>query len=186
MSVSTRPHPFTVDEFHRMVEAGILRDDQRVELIDGEIVDMTPIGPRHAACVRRLTSLLVQRVGDQALVSVQNPIRLGERSEPQPDLALLRPQADGYKIAHPSGADTILMVEVAESPAATAVRKELASYALGGVAEAWVVDLPGERVERYRHPSGDRYGTREFLSSGDRLAIERLSGVTLAVEELLP
>ncbi|MBI3030906.1 MAG: Uma2 family endonuclease, partial [Candidatus Rokubacteria bacterium] len=101
---------FTVEQYSRMAEAGILSADDRVELIEGEIVEMTPIGSRHAACVKRLIRLFYWAVGDRAVVSAQEPVRLSERSEPQPDLALLRPRADFYAQAHPGPQDILLVV----------------------------------------------------------------------------
>jgi len=108
-------HRFTVEEYHRMGQAGILSEDDRVELIEGEIVEMAPVGSRHAACVKRLNALLSRRAGGRALVSVQDPIRLGEHSEPQPDLALLKPREDFYAAAHPGPEDVLLVIEVAET-----------------------------------------------------------------------
>src|SRR5437762_584296 len=98
--------PFTVDDYHRLAELGILDEDDRVELLDGQVVEMTPIGPEHAGCVDALTTLLSRRVGDAAVVRVQNPLILGTRWEPQPDVALLRPRADGYRTAHPGAGAT--------------------------------------------------------------------------------
>ncbi|MFL5539550.1 MAG: Uma2 family endonuclease, partial [Longimicrobiaceae bacterium] len=108
-------HRFTVDEFHRMGEVGIFSEDDRVELINGEIVEMTPIGSQHAACVRKLDRWLQRLMGDEALVSAQLPILLGHDGEPIPDVTVLRPRSDGYSESHPTPADTLLVVEVADS-----------------------------------------------------------------------
>lgn len=115
MSTQVSRRLFTTKEYHQILEAGILSEDDRVELIAGEIVKIAPIGSRHAACVNRLNRLLSQRVGEHGLVSIQNPIHLSEHSEPQPDVVLLRPRADFYTHAHPQPQDILLVVEVAET-----------------------------------------------------------------------
>jgi Uma2 family endonuclease len=106
---------FTVDEYHRMVDAGILREDDRVELLDGEIVEMTPIGPHHAGCVNRLNRLLIEALGRRGVVTPQNPFLLDERSEPQPDLCVAKPRPDDYASGHPRPADLLLVIEVSDS-----------------------------------------------------------------------
>src|SRR5918997_6720202 len=115
MSVQIARRHFTVDDFYRMLEAGILTEDDRVELIDGEIIEMSPIGSRHASCVMRLNAVLTKRLGDTAIVNVQNPLRLSTRSEPLPDCSLLKPREDFYSRAHPTPDDVLLVVEVADS-----------------------------------------------------------------------
>jgi Uma2 family endonuclease len=117
MGVQVQRRLFTVEEYHRMAEAGILSEEDRVELIEGELVTMSPIGSRHAACVKRLVRLLDRAAGDRAIVGAQDPIRLGARSEPQPDVALLRYRPDFYASAHPGPEDVLLVVEVAETSA---------------------------------------------------------------------
>lgn len=115
MSVALVRHRFTVDEYYRMAQAGIFSEDDRVELLDGEIVERSPIDSKHAGCVKGLTHFFGQKLGDRAVVGVQDPIRLGEYSEPQPDLALLKPRADFYRNAHPTAEDVLLVVEVADT-----------------------------------------------------------------------
>jgi len=127
---------FTVDEYARMAEAGILGEDDRVELLEGEIVEMAPIGPPHAGCVNRLTRLLTSRLGDRAVVGVQNPIRLGSLSEPQPDLTLLRPRRDLYSEGHPEADDVLLVVEVASSTSAFDRQVKMPLYAQAGIPQA--------------------------------------------------
>jgi Uma2 family endonuclease len=117
MSVQLLRRAFTVQEYHQMTRAGILTEDDRVELIEGEIVRMSPLGRRHAACVKRLLRLLDRGVGEGAIVGTQDPIRLGEQSEPQPDLALLQPRPDFYAQGHPGPQDILLVVEVMERSA---------------------------------------------------------------------
>lgn len=128
MAVQLLKRLFTVAEYHRMAEAGILGEDDRVELIEGEIVGMTPISSRHAGQVNRLVRLFTQRLGGRAILSVQNPIRLGEHSEPQPDVALLRPRPDFYATAHPGSEDVLLVIEVADLSACDAQAGTSAAY----------------------------------------------------------
>jgi len=185
MSVRLLRRRFTVDEYHRMAQAGILAEDDRVELIDGEIVEMPAIGSRHAACVDRLTRVFSLRVGDHAVVRVQNPIWLGSRSEPQPDLALLRPRADFYASAHPAAADVLLVIEVADVSLEYDRSVKVPLYAAAGIAEAWIVDLAGGVVEVYRRPGPRGYGDVGRVSRGDVLSVGALAGVTLAVAEVI-
>src|SRR5215472_11793644 len=115
MSIQVEKWTFTVDDYHRMLEAGILSEDDRVELIDGEIVKMCPIGSRHVGCVNRLNTLLVPKVGRAAIVSVQNPVVLDDYSEPEPDIALLKPRADFYSQSHATPQEVLLIIEIAET-----------------------------------------------------------------------
>src|SRR3972149_6256027 len=117
MALQSTKRRFTVFEYHQMAEAGILGEDDRVELIDGEVTEMVPIGRRHSGCVNRLTQLLVKTFGDDAVVSVQNPIVLSEYTEPQPDLSILKPRSDYYSGGHPTPEDIFLLVEVGETSA---------------------------------------------------------------------
>lgn len=176
---------FTVSEYHRMADAGILDEDDRVELIDGEVVEMTPIGSRHAACVARLTRLLLQLVGDAAVVWAQNPIDLGEHSEPQPDVVLLKPRADFYSAGHPTPDDIFLLIEVGESSAAVDRRVKAPLYARSGIPEAWLVDLEQETVTLYRDPSPDGYRTAQVFRRGESVAPTAFPGHTLVIDEIL-
>jgi Uma2 family endonuclease len=117
MSVQLRKRYFNVDDYYRMAEAGLFSEGERVELIEGEVVEMSPIGSRHAGCVMRSSTVLNRRFGHLAIVSVQNPIRLDDFSEPQPDLALLKPRKDFYSTSHPTAADVLVVIEVADTSA---------------------------------------------------------------------
>src|SRR5438552_12280642 len=155
-TVEVRRRRFTVEEYHRMAEAGILSEDDRVELIEGEIVQMSPIGPRHSACVDRLNALFTSRLRRRAIVRVQNPIVLSRWTEPQPDLTLLRPRADFYAERHPGPADVLLAVEVAETSGVYDRGTKLALYARARIPEVWLVDVRGDRrrlVRGQRLPS---------------------------------
>jgi len=152
-----------------MARAGILREDDRVELLDGEILEMTPIGSRHAACVDRLNQLFSDQVRRRAIVRIQNPIRLSERSEPQPDLTLLRPRPDFYAQAHPGPGDVLLVVEVAETSADVDRDVKVPLYARAGILEVWLVDLAGECIEVSRTPTPQGYQEVRRVRRGDRL-----------------
>ena len=160
-------HLFDVDDYYRMAEAGILSREDRVELIEGEIVDMAPIGSAHAGTVNRLARLAAKAMAEgSVLVSMQNPLRLDAHSEPQPDLMLLRPRADDYRDSHPTPADVLLLVEVADSTLAYDRGPKLALYARHGVPEVWIVDLGGRVVEICRQPGPDGYAERQRVVNG--------------------
>jgi len=176
---------FTVDEYYQMARAGILCEDDRVELIEGEVVAMTPIGRRHAACVNRLNRLLSRQVGEHAIVSIQNPVRLSEYSEPQPDLVLLQPRPDFYAQAHPGPEAILLVVEVAETSAESDRNIKVPLYARAGVLETWLVDLAEECIEVYRKPSPRGYGEILRTWRGEDISPQTLPGVSLSVDAIL-
>ncbi len=185
MSMQLLKRRFTVDEYHRMAEAGILSEDDRVELIDGEIVEMVPIGSRHAACVDRLNRIFSELLERRAIVRVQNPIRLGRHSEPQPDIALLRPRADFYASAHPGPADVLLVVEVADTSSDIDREVKLSLYARAGVLEAWLVDLSKEIIEVHRNPSPDKYGSIQQVTRLQTLSPQAFPDAGLPVDRVL-
>jgi Uma2 family endonuclease len=173
----------TVDEYHRMGEAGILTDDDRVELIEGELVAMAPIGSEHAATSNSLTHLLVQAIGNRGIVSVGNPVRLSRHSEPQPDFAVLRHRAN-YRTSLPRPEDTVLVVEVAKTSLEFDRKVKLALYARAGIPEVWIVDLTAEEVEVYRSPSGDGYASVTRAGRSETLTIEALPRVRIPVAKI--
>lgn len=168
-----------------MGAVGLFGEDDRVELIEGEIIEMTPIGSRHAACVARLTRLFVGAVGDQAIVWVQNPVRLGVRSEPQPDLTLLRPRDDFYARGHPVPAEILLVVEVSDTTAAWDRDFKAALYGVAGIAQTWVVDLNENSVHVFTGPGREGYGEVRRAASGDDITTGVLGGLTMAVSDIL-
>jgi Uma2 family endonuclease len=184
MGVQVQRRLFTVEEYHRMAEAGILSEDDRVELIEGELVTMSPIGSRHAACVARLTALLFPVEG-RGILWVQNPIRLGARSEPQPDVTLLRYRPDFYASAHPGPEDVLLVVEVAETSADADRSLKIPLYARCGIPEAWLVDLLEERIEIYRHPTPQGYRSLHIAHRGETVSPTALPDLELSVDEIL-
>lgn len=185
MTVQLLRRSFTVDEYDRMVQAGIFKEDDRIELIAGEIVQMAPIGSRHAACVKRLNQLFSQRVGSRALVSVQDPLRLEMHSEPQPDLALIRPRPDYYALGHPGPGDTLLVIEVAESSGEPDRQVKIPLYARAGVPEVWLVDLATDMVEVYRRPAPQGYQETQRLRRGQRVATQGLPDVVMSADDIL-
>jgi Uma2 family endonuclease len=185
MSIQLSPHRFTVHDFHRMAQAGIFSEDDRVELLDGEIIEMTPIGSRHAACVGHLNQILSLRLGTTAVVWVQNPIRLDDRSEPQPDVVLLKPRPDFYAQAHPGPDDVLLLIEVADTTLEMDREVKLPLYAKAGIREVWIVDLTGGTVQAYRHPSLQGYRTRSQARGVDQLTPEALPILTISASDIL-
>lgn len=186
MALDLKRRRFTVQEYHQMAQAGILGEDDRVELIEGEIVEMTPIGRRHASCVARLVHRFGRELRDAAVIWPQNPVRLGEDSEPEPDLALLRPRADFYASGHPGPEDVLLLVEVADSSADPDRRVKVPLYARSGIQEVWLVDLEQETVTIYRDPAPDGYRTAQVVRRGDELAPAAFPHVTLKAADLIP
>jgi Uma2 family endonuclease len=185
MAVRVSRRRFTVDEYRRMLEGGILAEDDRVELINGEIVEMAPIGSRHAACVKRLNNLFSRQVGDRAVVGVQDPVRLDEYSEPQPDLTLLRPRPDYYAGGHPGPEDVLLVVEVAETSAEYDRQIKVPLYARAGIREVWLVDLAASAVEVYREPTPEGYRQVRRFGRGETLSPEALPDINLALDDIL-
>ncbi len=175
---------FTVEEYHLLARTGILKEDDRVELIDGEIVEMSPIGSRHAACVARLTAWAV-RLQDRAIAWVQNPVRLGDLTEPQPDLALLRFRSDFYATAHPTPEDIFLVVEVAETSADYDRQVKIPLYARWSIPEAWLVDLDQHRVEVYRNPSSDGYRDLRGVTGSEPIAPLAFPDLELRAQDIL-
>lgn len=166
-AVMVHRHRFDVDAYYRMAEAGILGPEDRVELIEGEIVDMAPIGSAHASTTNLLASLFVRAVTDDvAIVRIQNPLRLDAHNEPQPALMLLRPRADRYRQGHPTATDVLLLVEVADSSLAYDRGPKLALYARHGVPDIWIVDRVGRAVEICREPGPEGYAERRRVTEG--------------------
>jgi Uma2 family endonuclease len=171
-----RRHRITVDEYHRMAEQGSLAPDARVELIDGVIIDMPPIGSQHAAIGWRVDSLLHEVVGKQALVRCQWPLRLGDYSEPEPDIALVRPHEDDYESRHPTAADTLLVIEVSATTLDDDLRTKLRLYARHGIPEYWVVDVVSERLHLFRCPCGAEYEQALSVDRPQEVEISALPG----------
>ena len=183
-------HVFTVEEWEEMGRVGVFDEDSRVELIDGRVLDMNPVGDRHTSCVKRLTEMFVIVAHGIAIVSVQDPIRLSDSSEPQPDLALLRYRDDFYRNAKPGPADTLLVVEVAD----TSLKQDRTKgiyYARAGIAQYWIVDLNGEKVIEFRDPPGhggsseDGYHSERAFTGEERLIVDALPQIAFTAAQIL-
>jgi len=175
---------FTVDEYYRMAEAGILRPEERVELLNGEIFRMSPIGSRHAATVDIFTEWLVAGVGKRAVVRVQNPVRLDSGAEPEPDLALLRLPRSRYRTAHPGPQDVLLLIEVSDTTLAFDRDVKLPLYAVAGIPEVWITDLGGERMLVHRDPRGSRYREVSVVGRDGAVSPQAFPNLSLALAEL--
>jgi Uma2 family endonuclease len=174
-----------VDDYHRMGEAGILHEDDRVELIDGELIERAPIGQGHAATVNRLTRALVMAFGERAIVSVRNPVRLDRSNEPQPDFAVFRPRADFYETGErPGPSDTLLVVEVADSSLRYDRAVKLPLYARAGIGEVWIVDLHRRVVDVHLMPAGDGYATIETHAPDDTATLALAPEIAVALRRV--
>lgn len=176
---------FTVGEYNRMAETGILSEDDRVELIEGEIVEMSPIGSRHAACVKRLNTFLSRQVGKSFIVSVQDPIVVSDYSEPEPDLAVLRWRDDYYERELPQAEDVLLVIEVADTSVEADRGVKIPLYARAGIPVSVLVDLPGESVEVYSGPVGGKYQTAQTLKRGDSFRTDAPPLINLRVDDII-
>ncbi len=181
--VPTR-HRLDVEAYYKMAEAGILKRPQHVELIDGEIIDMPAIGSPHAGIVKRLIRLFVPAAGEGTVAfSVQDPLRLDEFNEPEPDVVLLRPRADDYRTSHPTASDVLLLVEVSDTSLTYDRSVKLPLYAKFGIPEVWIVDIAGAAIDVHREPKDGEYATLERYSSGV-LSPSLVSGVTIDIAAL--
>ena len=177
-----RRHRISVEHYYRMAEAGLFATDERVELICGEIVDMPPMGTRHAAQLSRLVDLLSAALGDRGMVRVQLPLRLDDASEPQPDIAVVLPRSDYYEQRHPGGADTLLAIEISDTTLEFDRDVKAPLYIQQGVPECWVLDIRTNRLLRFRRPAGREIGATE--SDFGAIAVDALPGVTVNLEPL--
>ncbi|MFQ5676610.1 MAG: Uma2 family endonuclease [bacterium] len=185
MPVAVVRRLFTVEEYYEMAHSGILSEEDRVELLAGEIVEMSPIGSRHAACIKYLNQVFSKLLGDLAVVSVQDPVRLTPYSEPEPDLALLRPREDFYAQAHPKPQDVFLVIEVSETSVETDREVKLPLYAEAGIPEVWIFDLEARCVEVYRKPFERAYSVIERCSPKQQLSPQAFPQVKVDLEDIL-
>ena len=197
MTTRTKPPPaagvvqlplrrFTVAEYYAMAEAGILTEDDRVELIDGVIVEMAPVGSRHVGVVNGFNRAFTEAVGRRAVVQVQSPIRLDDGTEPQPDLALLHERADLYASGHAGPRDVLLLIEVADSSVGYDRNEKLPRYARAGIPEVWLAILPEDVVEVNTEPTGDGYRATRRLRAGEVLRPACFDDVEMPVDARMP
>ncbi len=173
---------FTVQEYGHMIAAGVLTEDERLELIRGEIRTMSPVGSRHAACVNRLNLFLIRTFGESVVVAIQNPIRLTNESEPQPDVALLRPRKDFYANSLPMANDVLLVVEVSDSTLEYDRNEKMTLYAQANITQLWVIDLIHELIEQYSQPLHGRYGHVVTHQRGESITFEQAA---FAINDIL-
>ncbi len=185
MTLELLRRKFTIQEYHQMLDSGIIAMDERIELLKGEIIAMSPIGIKHAACVRRLNNILSQHLQGEAIIDIQNPLELDNLSEPQPDIALLKPRADFYATAHPQSKDIFLIIEVADRTVKSDREVKIPLYAENQIAEVWLVDINGESIEVYREPRNNKYQTVFCFRRGQTLSPLVFSPVNIAVKDIL-
>lgn len=183
---SLRRHAVSTGEYLRMGEAGVFAREARLELIAGEILEMAPIGSSHAGTLNILNRLVTRRAGEEAIVSVQQPVVVDDHSVPQPDLALLRPRSDSYVKSHPTSADVLLLIEVADTTLAFDLGAKAALYGRSGIAELWVVDVQGRSVRVFREPSPSGYRTSFTIAEGQSVSCLALPVVAVTTVDLFP
>ena len=180
------PHPkkFTTETYHKMSELGLFKEGDRLELIKGEVIEMSPVGWKHASCVKRLNHLLMKKLGDQVIVGVQDPIQLEDNSEPQPDLVLLKPRSDFYANKHPQAKDILLLIEVSDSSLEYDRTVKIPLYAENQISEVWLVDLNESCLEIYRKPYQNYYQNTQKLSPINSIILSNFPKVEIKINEL--
>ncbi len=180
-----KKHITNVTEWQKMGDAGIFSPESRLELINGEIIEMAPIGSPHAGLLNRLNKLLSNLVQESAIVSIQNPVQLSDLSEPQPDLTLLRPNSDFYYENHPTAKDVFLLIEVADSSLKFDQITKLRLYALHNIPEYWLLNINDACIEVYRQPQEDSYAEKTTLRAGDKITLSQLKNISINVADML-
>src|SRR5262245_5767545 len=185
MSLTRTRYQFSVDEYEQMIEFGILDENSRVELIRGEVIQKMPVGDRHIGCVNRCNKVFGRAIGDRTILSIQNPIRLGD-SEPEPDVSLLKPRPDFYDSGKAHATDVMLVVEVADTSLEYDRDVKGPLYAEAGIVEYWILNLNDDTLEVHRGPRPDgTYADSQVLRRGQQIEIAALPGVTIRIVELL-
>jgi len=185
-TVAALPHQHlhTVEDYYRMAESGILKPEDKVELIEGVIVDMVPIGCKHTALVKKLNQILVDAVSKRAIVSIQDPVRLNDLSEPEPDIALLKYRDDFYVEAHPGPSDILLIVEVANSSLSYDRDIKLPLYAQHNIPQVWLVDLNADELWIYSQPQHGSYQEKVKNNLQQPIVLPEMSGVEIDLSDL--
>ncbi|MDM8558433.1 Uma2 family endonuclease [Candidatus Parabeggiatoa sp. HSG14] len=183
-NTSSTKYPLTTTHFQKMIKTGIFEEDEHIELINGELIAMAPIGPEHSSKIRRLNHQFSQAVGDLAQVDIQNPITLNDHSEPEPDLALLCPSDDFYETANPTAKDVLLLVEVADSFLNYDKKTKIPLYASQGIPEVWLINVPKKQVEIYRNPSPEGYRQILLPEKKESISPTLLPNVSINVSDI--
>ena len=184
-TVNPTKHLTNLDEWRRLGEANIFPPESRLELINGEILEMAPIGFNHAGHLKRINKLFTKLVPDNIILSVQDPLQLGELSEPEPDFMLLKPNDDFYSSRHPNANDALLLIEVADSSLTFDQNQKLRLYALHGIPEYWLLNLNDSCLEVYRKPNGEVYAEKTTLRVGDTITLSQLDKITINIADIL-
>ncbi len=186
MAVDYTIRPITVAEYLRMGELGLIGPDERVELLDGELIEMPPSSEDHSFGVNEIARIFYRRFEDRARIQSQSPIRLNEVSEPEPDVALLVAREDRYRKRRPLASDVLLVVEVSDKSLRYDRGRKLEAYARAGIPEVWIVNIPDRCVERYAGLSAGRYAPAEIVKAGGEIASQAFPNEPIAVDEFLP
>ena len=177
---------FTVAEYYAMAEAGVLHPEERVELLDGDVIVMAAVLDWHAFVVDWINENFILRLQGRAQVRIQNPTRLNDYSEPEPDVMLLRRRDDFYRSGHPAPADVLLLIEVSDSSLSFDRNQKLPRYAAAGIPEVWIVNRPDQRIESYADPTGDEYATVRHYGPGESIAPQAFPDIVLEVDRIIP
>ena len=180
-----RKHLTDIHEWQKIGAANIFPPESRLELINGEIIEMSPIGTNHAGHLKRITNLLTILVSGKAIVSVQDPLQLGDLSEPEPDFMLLKPNPDFYSSRHPVADDVLLLIEIADSSLSFDQNQKLRLYALHNVPEYWLLNLIDNCLEVYRKPKGEVFAEKTTLYNGDNITLSQLQNITIRISDIL-
>lgn len=185
MDAARKHYPISVEMYHIMADHGAFAADERVELIDGEIIEMSPIGSRHARVVDYLAEIIWELLGKSVIVRVQSPVIAGDLSEPQPDIAVLRRRDDRYKDSHPTGSDVHLVIEVSDSTVAFDRSRKIPKYAAAGIRETWLIDLESGHVEVHTVPKESAYGLVKIYLVGENAVSETFPQLSLPVADII-
>jgi Uma2 family endonuclease len=185
IEIAPNQYQFTVEEYHQMGEAGIFTEDDRIELLNGRIYTMSPIGSKHFGCVNRLNAFFSTRLAGKAVVSVQNPVVLNDRSEPEPDITLLRYRDDFYEAQLPDAGDVLLLIEVSDATLRFDKEVKLPLYAQNGIPEVWIINLKAACVEVYTDPQNGSYGQLQTLKRGQSISPQLIPALAVRINELI-
>ncbi|GIK55132.1 MAG: hypothetical protein BroJett015_07950 [Chloroflexota bacterium] len=185
MTVQVKRHLISVERYDQMIAAGIIQEDERLELLGGEIIEMSPIGIPHAACVKRLNRLFSRKLDEQVIIGVQDPIHIDQYSEPQPDIVVLNLRDDYYAGGHPEPEDILLLVEVADTSLAYDREEKLPRYAQAGIVEVWIVNLIEQQIEVYLRPSPQGYQQTAIFNGKQTVIPVAFPQLTLKVSQIL-
>lgn len=185
MNTTVSIHRFNIEEYHRLIESNILHEDDRVELIEGRIVAMTPIGSKHAACVSRLNEIFSEKLQKRAIVNIQNPVRLTEYSEPEPDIAIIKRRPDFYAEQLPQPEEVLLIMEVSDSSLDYDCETKIPLYAKANIQEVWLVNLIENILQIYNEPTPEGYNIMLKRRYNQKISPGNFPDITLTVSEIL-